>query len=89
MFVFRGAEVTSLASLASHASLASLAHVRVPRFEISFLIFCPLQFETSEEHKAFKSLMLDFFRGEVIDKINLAGLDKVIGTLPESSLNLC
>eukprot|EP00466_Bigelowiella_natans_P002653 jgi/Bigna1/86492/estExt_fgenesh1_pg.C_110021 len=36
------------------------------------------QFEVSDNHKELKSLILDFFRGEVVEKINLAGLDRVI-----------
>lgn len=36
------------------------------------------QFELSEKHKTTKSLILDYFRGDVVEKINLAGLDRVI-----------
>lgn len=35
-------------------------------------------FEHSEDMKNFKSFILDAFRGEVIDKVNLVGLDRVI-----------
>ncbi len=35
-------------------------------------------FESSEDHKLLKSLVLDFFRGDVVPKINLAGLDRVV-----------
>merc|ERR1719223_164736 len=35
-------------------------------------------FERSEKMSTFKSVVLDWFRGEVVDKINLAGLDRVI-----------
>lgn len=35
-------------------------------------------FETNPNLSKFKNLMLDFFRGEVLEKINLASLDRVI-----------
>lgn len=35
-------------------------------------------FESNPDMATFKSLILDFFRGEVIEKINLAGLSRVI-----------
>mmetsp|Transcript_15097 Transcript_15097/g.21116 ORF Transcript_15097/g.21116 Transcript_15097/m.21116 type:complete len:330 (-) Transcript_15097:184-1173(-) len=41
-------------------------------------VFQGEQFEVSDNHKELKSLILDFFRGEVVEKINLAGLDRVI-----------
>lgn len=41
-------------------------------------IFQGAEFETNPELKTLKNLMLDYFRGQVMDKINLAGLDRVI-----------
>ncbi|XP_024543972.1 ribosome production factor 2 homolog [Selaginella moellendorffii] len=34
-------------------------------------------FESDEKCRQFKEMMLDFFRGEEVDRINLAGLDRV------------
>jgi ribosome production factor 2 len=41
-------------------------------------IFQGSEFESNPELKTFKSLLLDYFRGQVLDKINLAGLDRVV-----------
>jgi len=36
------------------------------------------EFESNPDLKTFKNLLLDYFRGQVLDKINLAGLDRVV-----------
>jgi ribosome production factor 2 len=41
-------------------------------------IFQGSEFESNPELKTFKNLLLDYFRGQVLDKINLAGLDRVV-----------
>ena len=41
-------------------------------------IFQGSEFETNPDLKTFKNLILDYFRGQVLDKINLAGLDRVV-----------
>lgn len=41
-------------------------------------IFQGSEFESNLDLKTFKSLILDYFRGQVLDKINLAGLDRII-----------
>jgi len=41
-------------------------------------IFVGEEFETNENFKVARNLFLDFFRGEVLEKINLASLDRVI-----------
>ncbi|GBG81698.1 hypothetical protein CBR_g32692 [Chara braunii] len=35
------------------------------------------EFETKEEYKLFKSMILDLFRGAAVDTVNLAGIDRV------------
>ena len=40
-------------------------------------IFQGPEFDDDERYRAFKSLILDFFRGRVVPKIALAGMDKV------------
>jgi len=41
-------------------------------------IFQGSEFESNPDLKTFKNLLLDYFRGQVLDKINLAGLDRVV-----------
>jgi len=41
-------------------------------------IFQGSEFESNLELKTFKNVILDYFRGQVLDKINLAGLDRVV-----------
>jgi ribosome production factor 2 len=41
-------------------------------------VFKGSAFETNEDLVKLKSLLLDYFRGEVVDKLNLAGLSNVI-----------
>jgi len=41
-------------------------------------IFQGSEFESNADLKTFKNLLLDYFRGQVLDKINLAGLDRVV-----------
>jgi ribosome production factor 2 len=41
-------------------------------------IFQGNEFESDPNLKTFKNLLLDYFRGQVLDKINLAGLDRVV-----------
>eukprot|EP01096_Ripella_sp_DP13-Kostka_P003539 TRINITY_DN15301_c0_g1_i1.p1 TRINITY_DN15301_c0_g1~~TRINITY_DN15301_c0_g1_i1.p1 ORF type:complete len:317 (+),score=156.08 TRINITY_DN15301_c0_g1_i1:15-965(+) len=36
------------------------------------------EFETSETHKKFSNMIVDFFRGRVVDNLSLSGLDHVI-----------
>jgi len=43
----------------------------------SFILIGSL-FQTNETYKLIANLFVDFFRGEVIEKINLQGIDKVI-----------
>lgn len=43
-------------------------------------------FETSEEYKVIKNMILDFYRGETIDKVCLTGLDHVISVSADSAL---
>lgn len=42
------------------------------------VIFVGEKFESVPEMKQLKSVLLDYFRGEQVDAINLAGLDRVI-----------
>lgn len=41
-------------------------------------VFQGSEFETNPDLATLKSLLLDYFRGQVLDKINLAGLDRII-----------
>jgi len=41
-------------------------------------IFQGSEFDSNPDLKTFKNLLLDYFRGQVLDKINLAGLDRVV-----------
>eukprot|EP01112_Ceratiomyxa_fruticulosa_P004024 TRINITY_DN1436_c0_g1_i1.p1 TRINITY_DN1436_c0_g1~~TRINITY_DN1436_c0_g1_i1.p1 ORF type:complete len:326 (+),score=58.36 TRINITY_DN1436_c0_g1_i1:213-1190(+) len=41
-------------------------------------IFQGQDFNTTESHKQLQNLLLDFFRGELVESINLAGLDHII-----------
>lgn len=41
-------------------------------------VFQGSQFETNDDFGKFKSMILDYFRGEILDKINLAGVDRLI-----------
>jgi len=41
-------------------------------------VFQGEEFESNEDLATFKSIILDFYRGEVMEKINLASLDRVI-----------
>jgi len=41
-------------------------------------VFAGEEFETREDFALLKSFLLDYFRGEVLEKINLAGLDRLI-----------
>lgn len=41
-------------------------------------IFQGSEFDSNSEFKTLKNLLLDYFRGQVLDKINLAGLDRII-----------
>lgn len=41
-------------------------------------VFAGEEFENNPDFSLAKNLILDFFRGDVLDKINLAGLDRVI-----------
>ncbi|GAB5355320.1 hypothetical protein AAMO2058_000195200 [Amorphochlora amoebiformis] len=36
------------------------------------------EFEVSENHKTIKSLILDFFRGEIVEKIHRSSIDRVV-----------
>jgi ribosome production factor 2 len=51
------------------------------------LIFLGDAFETSEDMKQFKSLMLDFFHIQDTPKMNLAGLDRVIQFTASTDVN--
>ncbi|CAL5022832.1 unnamed protein product [Urochloa decumbens] len=42
-----------------------------------FFAFIGEHFESSEELKHLKEVLLDLFRGEVVDNLNLAGLDRI------------
>ena len=44
--------------------------------------FAGEEFENDEEYKQFKSIMLDSFRGRIVDTINLKGVDRVILCTP-------
>jgi len=54
-------------------SLSSNAYGSKPCF-----IFQGQDFNTTESHKQLQNVLLDFFRGELAESINLAGLDHVI-----------
>lgn len=41
-------------------------------------LFQGSEFESNPDLKTFKNLILDYFRGQVLDKLNLAGLDRII-----------
>jgi len=41
-------------------------------------VFQGTEFQTNPDFAKFKNLILDYFRGEVLDKVNIAGLDRVI-----------
>lgn len=43
-----------------------------------FFLFQGEEFENNGQYALFKSLILDFFRGEVIPKINLVGISRII-----------
>ena len=42
------------------------------------LVFAGEPFEVDEKHRLLKNMVLDIFRGRVVDNINLVGLDRVI-----------
>jgi hypothetical protein len=44
------------------------------------MIFNGDEFETNDDLALLKNLLLDYFRGDVLPKINLAGLDTIIVT---------
>lgn len=53
-------------------------------------VFSGELFEQREEYKKVQNLLLDFFRGRVVDTINLAGLQSVISvTATEEALHFC
>ncbi|WVZ99075.1 hypothetical protein U9M48_044425 [Paspalum notatum var. saurae] len=43
----------------------------------SFFAFIGEHFESAEELKHLKEVLLDFFRGEVVENLNLAGVDRI------------
>ncbi|RIB05633.1 ribosome production factor 2 [Gigaspora rosea] len=43
-------------------------------------------FETSQVHKTFKNMMLDFFRGQNLESINISGLEYVISITATGSI---
>ena len=44
-------------------------------------VFAGQEFETKTDYAALKSMILDIFRGRVVDRINLKGLDRVISVV--------
>ena len=44
-------------------------------------VFAGQEFDSKPEYQTLKSMLLDLFRGQVVDKINLRGLDHVVSVV--------
>ena len=53
------------------------------------IIFVGEKFESVPEMRQLKSVLLDYFRGEQVTAINLAGLDRVIMATAISATQVC
>jgi len=82
MFDFQVLDMLELSvDAGSFRSMASFESTRKAVVRIDSkpaFIFQGSEFESNPDLKTFKSLLLDYFRGHVLDKFNLAGLDRVV-----------
>ncbi|XP_033125675.1 ribosome production factor 2 homolog [Anneissia japonica] len=62
----------------SFQSLRQFKNLKITEGTKPCLLFCGELFENDEEHRRLKSLLIDFFRGENVSNIRLAGLEHVI-----------
>uniref|UniRef100_A0A671TZC5 Ribosome production factor 2 homolog n=1 Tax=Sparus aurata TaxID=8175 RepID=A0A671TZC5_SPAAU len=61
-----------------YVSLSDVKASKCPEGTKPMLVFAGEAFDTDNEHKRLKSLLLDFFRGPTVSAVRLAGLEHVL-----------
>ncbi|KAM4633208.1 ribosome production factor 2 homolog [Polymixia lowei] len=61
-----------------YVSLQDIKNSKCPEGTKPMLVFAGEAFDTDNEHKRLKSLLLDFFRGPTVPAVRLAGLEHVL-----------
>ncbi|KAK6490114.1 ribosome production factor 2-like protein isoform X1 [Huso huso] len=77
MFDFHVLDMIEL-GIEKFVSLKDIKNSKFPEGTKPLLIFAGDAFETDNEHKKLKSLLIDFFRGPTVPCVRLAGLEHVL-----------
>ncbi|XP_034060431.1 ribosome production factor 2 homolog [Gymnodraco acuticeps] len=77
MFDFHVLDMVEL-GVEKYVALSEIKNSKCPEGTKPMLVFAGEAFDTDNEHKRLKSLLLDFFRGPTASAVRLAGLEHVL-----------
>ncbi|KAF3844235.1 hypothetical protein F7725_013576 [Dissostichus mawsoni] len=77
MFDFHVLDMVEL-GVEKYVALSEIKNSKCPEGTKPMLVFAGEAFDTDNEHKRLKSLLIDFFRGPTVSAVRLAGLEHVL-----------